>query len=265
MKGTLDSPIQYHLRLGEHEIHLNPLLGKPIRLSFTGQMHCIQCGRKINKTFQQGYCFPCLRRLQECDLCVIYPERCHVEEGTCPQDDWAHAQCYQEHIIYLANTSGLKVGITRHTQVPTRWIDQGARQALPIFQAANRYQSGLIEVALKQYVSDRTNWRVMLKQEANLIDLYKERDRLLAQAHNEIESVISGFKPGDICPIDPSEIVELSYPITQYPEKITSLSFDKTPDISGVLLGIKGQYLILDAGVINIRKFGGYEVSFLAR
>src|SRR3990167_7480403 len=154
LKSELKTPIHYSIRFDHEEILLNAYLGKTITLVYAGHIYCIQCGRKTNKSFQQGYCFPCLRRLQECHLCIIYPEKCIVESGRCPENDWAHAQCNQPHTIYLANASGLKVGITRDTQVPTRWIDQGAIQALPIFKTKNRYQAGQVEVTLKQFVSD---------------------------------------------------------------------------------------------------------------
>ncbi len=260
MQTQLEGSVVYHLRIGDEQVPLNERLQQPISLVFTGNIYCIQCGRKTNKSFQQGYCFPCLRRLQECHLCILYPERCDVEKGHCPEDDWAHAQCHQAHIIYLANSSGLKVGITRHTQVPTRWMDQGARQALPIFQVSNRYQAGVVEVALKKYVSDRTNWRTMLKQEPALIDLSEARDELLKTAKQDFQAVQAALQD-HLQVINDSETVEFHYPVTAYPKKITSLSLDKTPEVSGELIGIKGQYIMLDHGVMNIRKFGGYEVE----
>jgi len=261
MKGVLGSPVQYALRLGEAEVPLNAVLGKTLSLNHTGLIYCTQCGRKTNKSFQQGYCFPCFRRLSECNLCTIHPERCRVEHGTCPKDDWVHSHCYQDHIVYLANSSGLKVGITRHTQVPTRWIDQGAKQAIPIFKVSNRYRSGVVEVALKAFVSDRTNWRTMLKQEVASLDLPALRDDLLEQAKKQVSDVANQFDGDGIVALDDATVVELRYPVLQYPEKIVSLSLDKTPLVEGCLLGIKGQYLIFDVGVMNIRKFGGYEVQ----
>lgn len=246
--------VTYHFIIGNHKIPLNPFLGNTLNLHFTGKIHCIQCQRETKKSFQQGYCFPCLQRLHECNLCIIHPEKCKVEEGRCSTDDWAHQQCHQQHIVYLANSSGLKVGITRANNATTRWIDQGARQGLVIYQVANRYQAGKIEVAFKKYVSDRTNWRNLLKQDSNTIDLIAERDRLMNLAQTDVQpqsNLISESKP-----------YEINYPILEYPKKIQSLSFDNDPKVSGTLLGIKGQYLILDTGVINIRKFGGYEIAF---
>ena len=120
------TPVSYYLSLAEEQIPLNQFIGKKIQLNYLGKIYCIQCGRETKKSFQQGFCFPCYRRLLECNLCIIHPEKCGYYQGTCQPGDWAHAHCIQPHVVYLANTSGLKVGITRETQVPTRWIDQGA-------------------------------------------------------------------------------------------------------------------------------------------
>jgi hypothetical protein len=251
--------IEYSLVLGEQQIPLNAQLGQPISLRFTGNIHCIQCGRKTSKSFQQGHCYPCMQRLAECQFCIIHPEKCQIIHGACPENDWAHAQCAQPHIVYLANSSGLKVGITRHT--PSRWIDQGACQALPIFKTANRYQAGIIEVCLKQFVNDRTDWRRLLKQAAAPIDLAAARQQLLTQAHPALTAATAAFTVKDIINLPESESIDLQYPIQQYPQKIMTLSFDKTHLVSGILQGIKGQYLLMDTGVINIRKFSGYEVE----
>ena len=163
MRTELVDPVHYQLPVGEVLIDLNPLLGQEISLVYSGKIFCIECARKTNKSFNQGYCFPCLRRLAACDTCIVRPELCHYHEGTCREPQWGEAHCMQPHVVYLANSSGLKVGITRKTQVPTRWIDQGAIQALPIVEVDTRLQSGLIETALKSTVNDKTDWRRMLK------------------------------------------------------------------------------------------------------
>lgn len=261
MRVELTDPVTYWLRIGDEQYKLNDYLGKPIQLQFEGPIYCVQCGRKTNKSFQQGHCFPCMRRINECDNCVLHPERCHVEEGTCPEDDWAHVQCHQQHIVYLANSSGLKVGITRHNHVPSRWIDQGACCALPIFRVQNRRQAGRVEVAFKKYVNDKTNWRAMLKGDITAIDLHAERERLLAEAQAELAVVIDDYAAGVIELLTDEQVVAIDYPVLEYPTKITSLNFDKTPLINGTLQGIKGQYLIFDCGVLNVRKFSGYEIS----
>jgi hypothetical protein len=253
-------PVSYACVLNDQMTPLNPYLGQFLQLRFTGNIHCIQCGRKTRQSYQQGYCYPCMQRLAECNFCTVRPEKCRVSEGCCPADDWAHSQCAQPHTVYLANSSGLKVGITRCTQLPTRWIDQGACQALPIFQTANRYQSGVIEMCLKRFVNDRTDWRKLVKAPAQPLDLRHEYAALMAQAETLLRESIAGFAE-DIIWLKDSAVMELTYPVHQYPQNIQNLSFDKTELVSGILLGIKGQYLFLDSGVINIRKFSGYEIE----
>lgn len=261
MGVELRQPVAYTLVLSDRHIPLNAHIGQFLELHFTGNIHCIQCGRKTRQSFQQGYCFVCMKRLAECQFCVIHPEKCLVMEGSCPDNDWAHAQCAQSHIVYLANSSGLKVGITRCNQVPTRWIDQGACQALPIFKVANRYQSGIIEVCLKQFVADRTDFRKLLKRSAEGLDLVAQRTQLMAKARDAVIAAITPFLANDIMWLSDSQVVHLEYPVQHYPEKIVNLSFDKTEIVKGKLQGIKGQYLLLDTGVINIRKFAGYEIE----
>ena len=262
LKGVFKTPIEYYLTYESGEILLNTWLGKSILFNHVGSIFCIQCGRKTNKSFQKGFCFPCLKRLQECGLCIIHPERCQVaKEGGCPIDDWAHAHCHQSHVVYIANSSGLKVGVTRETQVPTRWIDQGAIQAIPIFQTKNRYQAGMIEVSLKAFISDRTNWQRMLRNDIEKMDLISARDTLFKKMGSSLFQVIKQFKEGDVRELKRRRVTQLNYPVLEYPSKIKALSFEKTPIITGSLLGIKGQYLILDTGAINIRKYAGYNVE----
>ncbi len=259
MKATLSTPVAYQLLIGDQTIALNEALKKTIQLSYNGSIYCIQCGRKTKRSFQQGYCYPCMQRLNECGNCAIFPERCQVEQGTCPKDDWAHAQCDAQQIVYLANTSGLKVGVTRKSHMPTRWLDQGAVQAIPILQASNRYRAGLAEVALKAFISDKTNWRTMLKNEVEVLNMLSERDCLLEQADSIHSLLAKSHKRLSL--ITDAKPLSITYPVIDYPQKIASLSLDKQSHIEGRLMGIKGQYLLLDTGVLNIRKFSGYEVS----
>jgi hypothetical protein len=155
----------------------------------------------------------------------------------------------------LANSSGTKVGITRKTNIPSRWIDQGAISALPILEVDTRLKSGKIEVALKEYVNDKTNWRKMIKNEVVYIDLKKVRDEVLPKI-KALSTELNAKELND-------DIIDINYPVLEYPTIINSINLDKTPAISGVLLGIKGQYLILDSGVINIRKYGSYNISLI--
>jgi hypothetical protein len=256
------SEAQYQMVLDDHRLEMNPLIGQQIHLSFLGQINCQACNRLTKKSYSGGFCFPCAQKLAQCDLCIMKPETCHYAAGTCREPEWGETFCMQNHVVYLANSSAIKVGITRHTQVPTRWIDQGATQALPIFRVKTRYQSGVVEVMFKAHVSDRTDWRKMLKGQHDApVDLAAKRDQLIAECADEIVALQQRFGDDAITPLTNEDTVEINYPVQQYPEKVKSLNFDKTPDITGTLQGIKGQYLILDTGVLNIRKFSAYHVS----
>ena len=264
MRSRLSLPVSYSARLGDNEIALNPLIDQQLKLIFSGSIYCIHCNRKTNKSFNQGYCYPCFQKLAQCDSCIIHPERCHFEQGSCREPAWGEKYCMQDHIVYLANSSGLKVGITRATQVPTRWIDQGATQALAIMRVRSRLQSGTLEMAFKQHVADKTNWRDMLKGKAAELDMAGERDRLLAACEEDVKELMARFGFFAISVLKGIDAVSIDYPVQAYPEKITSLNFDKEPVVSGTLKGIKGQYLIFDSGVINLRRFSGYEVELQA-
>ena len=257
--GGQGGAVQYTLRAGEHRLDLNRRLGHSLELSWTGAIACTHCGRATKKSFAQGHCYPCFKKLAQCDTCIVKPETCHFDAGTCREPKWAERFCFQPHVIYLANSSGVKVGITRGTQVPTRWLDQGAIQALPILAVDTRLQSGLVEVLFKEQVADRTNWRAMLKGEVEPLDLVAERDRLLAQLEGGLNNLRERFGAETIRTLDEAP-VNFDYPVLEFPRKVVSHNFDKQPRVSGTLLGIKGQYLILDTGVINLRKFTGYEV-----
>jgi len=261
MHARLESPVRYAMSLDEELIDLNPYLEKKIQLLYTGAIHCVNCGRKTAKSFNQGFCYPCFQKLAQCDSCIIHPEKCHFDQGTCREPAWGERFCMQDHIIYLANSSGLKIGITRATQVPTRWIDQGATQALAIMRVRSRLQSGTLEVMFKQHVADKTNWRDMLKGDAVVLDMQTEAQRLLKECAGEIKELEERFGFFAISILNGIDTVSIQYPVVTYPEKITSLNFDKTPAVEGVLLGIKGQYLIFDSGVINMRRYSGYEIQ----
>ncbi|WP_084708337.1 DUF2797 domain-containing protein [Marinobacter psychrophilus] len=260
---SIGNPVQYELRLGDNHVALNELIGQPISIEFNGIIRCMNCDRVTKKSFSQGFCFPCMRKLASCDSCIMSPEKCHFHLGTCREPEWGQANCMVEHVVYLANSSGLKVGITRGTQVPTRWIDQGAVGAIPMLRVATRQLSGFVEVACKAHVADRTNWRTMLKGETTELNLAEERDKLLALVAEELDALRAEHGADSIRAVqEPS--LGLSYPVDVWPQKVTSHNLDKTPRVSGVLQGVKGQYLILDTGVINIRKYTGYQVRFCA-
>lgn len=256
LQGVLSSSglVEYALPLLENPaVPLNPCLGSVISITFAGEIQCIYCARVIKKTYNQGYCFPCAQKLARCDFCIVKPERCHYHLGTCREPAWGEQHCFISHIVYIANTSGLKVGITRETQIPTRWIDQGAIQALPMLKTQNRYHAGLIEVALKPWITDKTDWRKMLSDVGDDLDLQAKKSELwdrLPPMPFTTESIAQSLP------------IVIQYPVLQYPQKIQTLTLEKTPNIRGTLLGIKGQYLILDVGVLNIRNIAGYKISW---
>jgi hypothetical protein len=261
MAVELGEQAQYALRLGDERVPVNPLIGKSLRLEYLGAINCTHCGRKTNKSFSQGYCYPCFKKLPQCDTCIMSPERCHHELGTCRDPQWGEQFCMTDHVVYLANSSGIKVGITRGTQLPTRWLDQGASQALPILRVATRQQSGLVEDLLRSQVADRTNWRALLKGDAEPVDLPAVREQVFEACAEGLESLQGRYGLQAIQPLTDAEVVEIRYPVQAYPSKIVSLDLEKTPVVEGTLMGIKGQYLILDTGVINVRKFTAYSVA----
>jgi hypothetical protein len=259
MTTTLDSDDNaiYYLQ----DICVNSLIGKQLNIEFTGEINCVACGTKIKKSYSQGHCFMCMRKLPECDVCIFNPEKCHYEAGTCRDPRWGEEHCFKTHIVYLSNTGNLKVGITRLKNVPSRWIDQGASQAVPIFAVKNRLLSGLVEVAIKEHIADKTNWRKMLQGIPDTsVNILQIRDEMIDKSKLKIEAIISKHGSDSVEAVDLS-IQNINYHVDEYPVKIKSFNFDKDPIISAKLVGIKGQYLIFDTGVINIRKFSGYKCT----
>lgn len=269
LTAHLDSnnTVQYQLPLsaiteeGENQsIELNPIIGKTLTLQFHNKIACKHCGRATKKSYSQGFCYPCMSKLAQCDMCIMKPETCHHHLGTCREPEWGVKHCMVDHYVYLSNTSALKVGITRHTQLPTRWIDQGATQALPIFKVSTRLQSGLVEIALGEFIGDKTNWRAMLKGSNESIDLKEMAKQLVPKIEAKLADIALKFGADAVQLLD-EEVVEINYPVSEYLTKISSFNFDKTATVSGILKGIKGQYLIFEHGVINMRKFSSYQIT----
>ncbi|MCT2530709.1 DUF2797 domain-containing protein [SAR92 clade bacterium H921] len=266
MEASLDSEgrVDYQLPIDDLRVGMNALIGKKIAIEYRGDIHCIHCGRRSKKSFSQGYCYPCFTKLPQCDTCIMSPEKCHFHHGTCRDPEWGEKYCFTDHFVYLSNTSGVKIGITRGTQLPTRWIDQGATQGLPIFRVQTRYQAGLIEDCMREHIADKTHWQKMLKGNADAVDLQSLRDELMARAEQGLEFLEQEHGLQALQRLYDEKTTEISFPVEYFPEKVKSLNLDKQPLIEGVLQGIKGQYLIMDTGVINIRKFTAYNVTFTA-
>lgn len=250
MHTKLEEPIEYTLNISNQQIDMNMLIGTKLTFKFLDKIICRACGDRTYKSFAQGYCYNCFKSLPETDECILRPELCKAHEGVSRDMKWSEQNCLQEHFVYLAISSGLKVGVTRTPVV--RWIDQGASKAIILAQTPNRYLAGLIEVSLKKHFSDKTSWQKMLKNEIadeDLISAKAKADNLLSE---DLRKYVTNT----------SEITEIEYPVLAFPLKIKSISFDKQEVFSGILMGIKGQYLLFDEGrVLNIRKHGGYKVE----
>ena len=252
MKTQLADQIQYELNLENHLL-LNDHIGQKLRLKWTERINCQKCQKQTKKSFGEGFCYSCFISVPEAAECILRPELCRAHLGEGRDPEWEERNHNQPHVVYLAASSAVKVGITRATQVPTRWIDQGASAAIRLAETENRYEAGRIEVELKSLFTDKTSWQKMLKNDIDeSIDLEEEKWSLEDQMPADI---IDFFSEND-------EIITLNYPVLQYPDKVKSLSLDKVLEIEGTLLGIKGQYLLFDDNrVFNVRKHTGYHVE----
>lgn len=253
MRSELADPVRYTLPLGENEIQMNGLLGKQVRFGFTGQINCISCGKQTRTSFGLGFCYNCMQTAPEASESVLRPELSKAHLGIARDMAWAEKHDLISHFVYLALSSELKVGVTRHHQIPTRWIDQGASAAIIVAETPNRHIAGIIEVWLKNFYTDKTNWRAMLQDKiADNISLKEEKLKVKSLLPSELKKYF----------LESGEETSINYPVIRYPEKIKSLSFDNQPEISGILTGIKGQYLIFENNsVLNIRKHNGYYLE----
>lgn len=251
LKHQYEHPVQYAVDMKDENIELNPMIGETIRFSFTGKIQCIACGRVIKKTYNNGYCYPCFINLAENDLCIVKPHECHFHLGTCRDPQFGERHCMIPHYVYLAQSSDVKVGITRKNNELKRWIDQGAVRAVPIAEVPTRKIAGELEFALSQNLPDKTNWRKMLKGDFEPVDLIQIRDEVFTMFPDQFEE----YK------IHVEQVTEIHYPIIASITKLQSFTFDKEPIIEGKLIGIKGQYVLLENGVINMKKHAGYHVN----
>ncbi len=251
MQTEFLSPIQYYLVFEDSFLNVNQLIGKEIEISFQGYQ-CLNCGKQ-KKIFRQGYCYDCFMSSASVGDWIMKPElsTAHLD---IEDRDLAYEKRVQlqPHIVYLALSSDVKVGVTRKTQVPTRWIDQGAIEAIPIVEVPNRYLAGITEVALKDHFTDKTSWQKMLKNNVPNVDLISERNSVLQWLPEEIKPYFAKEQA----------LYKIDFPIESYPTKVNSLNLEKTPLYSGKMLGIKGQYLLFEDGtVFNIRSNEGIVVK----
>ncbi|NLP57408.1 DUF2797 domain-containing protein [Lutibacter sp. B1] len=251
MKTELNDKVQYYLDVENDFLNLNQLLHKTIQIEFYGYQ-CLNCGEE-KKIFRQGFCYECFYKSAQVGDWIMKPELSTAHLDIEDRDLIYEKEVQlQPHVVYLALSSNVKVGVTRKTQIPTRWIDQGANKAIEIVEVPNRYLAGITEVALKDYVSDKTSWQKMLKNDVADANLIEEREKLKHYIPDEVKPY---FLENN------GKITEIEYPVDQYPNKIKSLNLEKTPNYSGKLIGVKGQYLLFeDTTVFNVRNSEGYKV-----
>ncbi len=244
--------LKYFLNLNNKNVLLlNDLIGKEIHLNFTGNMFCTHCGKRTPKTFNDGLCYGCFLSLPQADLCMMKPHECHYHRGTCRDEAWAQQHCFQPHTLYLSRSSHVKIGITRTHQQFTRWLDQGASEAMAIGIFPNRREVGYAEYAVSAQMSDKTSWQKMLK---NIVD-----EAPFEQYLELAKSLLTAEQKEKL--LDSQKVYKFNYPVEKYPEKVSSLKLEKIYNLSRKLSGIKGQYLIFDDEVINIRAHSGFEIS----
>lgn len=245
--------------------------GQTIHLRHTGRYRCTLCNRSVKKLYS-GFCYPCLTQKAQADGCVMSPHRCHYLQGTCREPLWGQGFCYQPHYVYLAFTDKFKVGITRKNQIPTRWCDQGATAAVLLAQTPSRHQAGVLESFLAQTVGDKSHWQKMLimsnhhpsedellTQRSLLLDLLQDRlGELLVPTPPEIAPL-----PEVVLATQPT-VYFIQYPLQAYEiSKFTSISLEKHVNLSGVITGIKGQYIFLGSQVFNPRRHEGSMVEIV--
>ena len=253
MLSNHTEPISYKIPIDDNLIPISDFLDSIIDINFNGSINCVICGNKTKKSFFQGHCYPCFINSPQTSECILKPELCEAHKGVSRDKAWSEKHCLTDHFVYIALTAGAKVGVTRSAQIPTRWIDQGASQALILAKTRNRYEAGAIEVSLKKFISDRTAWQRMLKNEIDIsIDLIKLKNTLIQKLDTQHHQFI----------LKDEKIIKIEYPHLYYPEKIKSLDLLKVNKIKSRLIAIKGQYLLFeDNTVFNVRKHSGFDIS----
>ena len=249
---------QYTLKMRDvldplEPIDMNALIGKTIRLEYEGYINSILSGEKINKAFGEGLTYKEFMESPQASPSIMRPELSQIHEGIALRDyEWEVKHHLQPHVVYISLTSHYKVGVTRDGNMPYRWIDQGATQAIVLAEVPYRQLAGLIEVSLKDHISDKTAWQRMLK---GIIEV----DKTIVEVRDEMATLVPAELQHYLT--TGQDITEINYPVNQHPEKVKSLKLDKVNVIESKLVGIKGQYLIFEDGVMNVRSQSGYRVT----
>ena len=249
---------QYTLKMKDvldplESIDMNALIGRPIRIEYEGYINSVISGEKINKAFGEGLTYQEFMESPQASPSIMRPELSRIHEGIAIRDyEWEVKHHLQPHVVYISLTSNFKVGVTRASNMPCRWIDQGATQAIVLAEVPYRQLAGLIEVSLKEHISDKTAWQRMLKgvveDDRHIIDV---RDEMAALVPRHFSHYLT----------DTAEMTEIKYPVLEFPEKVKSLKLEKVKVIEDTLVGIKGQYLIFENGVTNVRSQSGARVT----
>ena len=248
-----ENPVRYSLNTGESLVDLNALIGSKISVVFNGQIVCSCCGKNTKKSFVQGYCYKCFTSSPETEACILKPELCGAQWGEARDLNWAKENHLQPHVVYLSYTSNFKVGVTRKSQLPTRWIDQGAIAAIALLEVPNRHIAGVVECFMKTHFLDKTSWKKMISLRAEQISFRDSCELFLKHLPSEFEQYLIP---------NPSEAY-FNYPLDLQNEVLNTINLDVEKQFEKYLMGIKGQYLIFNDGTaINIRKYAGYMVKF---
>jgi hypothetical protein len=253
MTTIVHEPVGYLILADNDFVKVNPFIGKEIGLTFLHEKYCASCGNQFKDLYRMGFCRNCFFTKPEAGESIIRPELSRAHEDI-EDRDLAFEKGYQlqPHVVYLANSGGLKVGVTRAKQKAHRWMDQGASGAIVLAETTNRFEAGQIEVALKAHLSDKTVWQRMLKNEEEALDMVAEKQKAIELLQGELKKFTS----------KDDTVYQFEYPVTNYPTKVKSINLDKQEKLSAVLQGIRGQYLIFEGGaVINLRAHTGYRIS----
>ena len=254
LEATFASPIEYSLRVGETALPLNARVGGGLRVSFAGQQECRHCGVETDRGFGGGFCYRCFRKLARCDLCIVAPTRCHHHLGTCREPDWGTANCMVPHVVYLADSGGLKVGLTRHADGIPRWLEQGARAGIVVGRAPTRRAAGEMEAAIAEVVPDKSDWRRQV--------MGHEAVESLADEAKRVGGLVGEDAARDCgATWEVREPVALRYPVQRPLRRPVRLRLRSDSPIVGRLIGIVGSFLLFDYGAWNVAEDVGCHVA----
>ncbi len=250
---VINDKVNYSLFLNDKPLLINDIVGKEIILEHTGVINCIKCGAVTKKSYAQGFCYNCMISASETEDCVLKPALCKAHLGIARDIEYAREHCLKPHFVYLSNTGVVKVGVTRQSQIPTRWVDQGATTAIKLCKTPNRHIAGMIEIHLNQFFTDKTLWRKMVTNNVENENMNQQKEIAISHLNETMKPFIDSE----------NRVYNFIYPVNKYPAKPQTATFDKQNKFEGILTGVKGQYLIIDGEqVFNVRRHNGYEVNF---